>query len=30
MKVLKENYEGLQKIKKLPQYLKDFLFLPMV
>lgn len=28
MIILKENYEGLQKIERLPQYLKDFLFLP--
>lgn len=28
MKLLKEKYDGLQKIERLPQYLKDFLFLP--
>lgn len=30
MKVLKENYDGLQELKKLPQYLKSFLSLPSI
>ena len=30
MRLLKENYEGLPEIKRLPQYLKDFLFLPNI
>lgn len=30
MRLLKENYDGLQKIKELPHYLKDFLLLPNV
>lgn len=30
MKVLKENYDGLQELKKLPQYLKSFLSLPNI
>lgn len=30
MRLLEKNYNGLQKIERLPQYLKDFLSLPEV
>ena len=30
MKILREKYDGLQELKKLPQYLKSFLSLPSI